>query len=65
MLLVAENFVEQGLGVGSLVTKKIYQKIICMRKKIMQFAWFAAVILFHKVLNETSQLFLHTKSDSF
>ena len=64
MLLFTENFVEQGLGVGSLVTKKIYRKVIGMPKKLTQFGWFAAVILFHKVLNETSQLSLFTESDS-
>ena len=35
-----------------------------MPKKLTQFGWFAAVILFHKVLNETSQLSLFTESDS-
>ena len=34
------------------------------QKKLTQFGWFAAVILFHKVLNETSQLSLFTESDS-
>ena len=45
MLLFAENVVEQGSGVDSLVTKM-----------------FAAAILFYKVLNETSQLFLYMES---
>ena len=35
-----------------------------MRKKFMQFGWFAAAILFYKVLNETSQLSLYMESDS-
>ena len=30
----------------------------------MQFSWFAAAILFYKVLNETSQLSLYMESDS-
>ena len=29
----------------------------------MQFGWFAAAILFYKVLNETSQLSLYMESD--
>ena len=45
---------EQGLDIDSLVTKKMYPKIIGMQKKFMQFGWFAAAILFYKVLNETS-----------
>ena len=64
MLLFAENVVEQGSGVDSLVTKKMYPKIIGMRKKFMQFGWFATAILFYKVLNETSQLSLYIESDS-
>ena len=64
ILLFAENVVEQGLGVDSLVTKKMYPKIIGMRKKFMQFGWFATAILFYKVLNETSQLSLYIESDS-
>ena len=64
MLLFADNVVEQGLGVDSLVTKKMYPKIIGMRKKFMQFGWFATAILFYKVLNETSQLSLYIESDS-
>ena len=64
MLLFAENVVEQGSGVDSLVTKKMYPKIIGMRKKFTQFGWFAAAILFYKVLNETSQLSLYMESDS-
>ena len=64
MLLFAENVVEQGSGVDSLVTKKMYPKIIGMRKKFMQFGWFAAAIQFYKVLNETSQLSLYMESDS-
>ena len=63
MLLFAENVVEQGLGIDSLTTKKMYSKIIGMRKKFTQFGWFAAAILFYKVLNETSQLSLYMKSD--
>ena len=64
MLLFAENVVEQGSGVDSLVTKKMYPKISGMRKKFTQFGWFAAAILFYKVLNETSQLSLYMESDS-
>ena len=64
MLLFAENVVEQGSGVDSLVTKKMYPKIIGMRKKFTQFGWFAAAILFYKVLNETSQFSLYMESDS-
>ena len=41
----------------------MYPKIIGMRKKFTQFGWFAAVILFYKVLNETSQLLLYMESD--
>ena len=33
------------------------------KKKFMQFGWFAAAILFCKVLNETSQLSLYMESD--
>ena len=64
MLLFAEIFVEEGLSIGSLVTKNIYPKVIGMQKEFMQFGWFAAVILFHKVLNETSRLSLFTESHS-
>ena len=64
MLLFAENVVEQGSGVDSLVTKKMYPKIIGMRKKFTQFGWFAAAILFYKVLNETSQFSVYMESDS-
>ena len=64
MLLFAGNVVEQGSGVDSLVTKKMYPKIIGMRKKFTQFGWFAAAIQFYKVLNETSQLSLYMESDS-
>ena len=53
----------QGSGIDLLVTKKMYPKIIGMRKKFTQFGWFAAVILFYKVLNETSQLLLYMESD--
>ena len=35
-----------------------------MRKKFMQSGWFAAAILFYKVLNETSQFSLYMESDS-
>ena len=63
MLLFAENVVGQGSGIDLLVTKKMYPKIIGMRKKFTQFGWFAAVILFYKVLNETSQLLLYMESD--
>ena len=34
MLLFAENVVEQGSGIDSLVTKKMYPKIIGMQKKL-------------------------------
>ena len=62
--LFAENVVKEGSGIDSLVTKKMYPKIIVMRKKFMQSGCFAAAILFYKVLNETSQLSLHMESDS-
>ena len=62
MLLFAGNVVEQGSGVDSLVTKKMYPKISGMRKKFTQFGWFAAAILFYKVLNETSQLSLYMEN---
>ena len=62
--LFAENVVKEGSGIDSLVTKKMYPKIIVMRKKFMQSGWFAVAILFYKVLNETSQLSLHMESDS-
>ena len=64
MLLFAENVVEQGSGIDLLVTKKIYPKIIGMQKRFTQFGWFAAGIVFYKVLNETSQLSLYMESDS-
>ena len=64
MLLFAENVAEQHSGVNSSVTKKMYPKIIGMQKKFMQFGWFAAAILFYKVLNETSQLSLYMECDS-
>ena len=64
MLLFAENVVGQSSGVDSLVTKKMYPKIIGMRTKFTQFDWFAAAIPFYKVLNETSQLALYMESDS-
>ena len=63
MLLFPENVVEQDLGVDSLATKKMHPKIIGIQKKIHQFGWFAAAILFCKVLNETSQLSLYMESD--
>ena len=63
MLLFAENVVEQGSGIDSLVTKKMYQKSIGLRKKFMLFGWFAAAILFYKVLNETLQLSQYMESD--
>ena len=49
MVLFAENVVEQGSGVDLLVTKKMYPKIIGIRKKFTQFGSFAAAILFYKV----------------
>ena len=64
MLLFAENVVEQDSGIDSLVTKKMFPKIIGMQKKIMLFGWFATAILFYKVLNKTSQLSLFIESDS-
>ena len=64
MLLFAENVVEQDSGIDSLVTKKMFPKIIGMQKKIMLFGWFATAILFYKVLNKTSQLSLSIESDS-
>ena len=64
MLLFAENVVKQGSGVDSLVTKKMYPKIIGVRKKFTQFGWFAAAILVYKVLNKTSQLSLYMENDS-
>ena len=64
MLLFAENVVEQDSGIDSLVTKKMFPKIIGMQKKIMLFGWFATAILFYKVLNKTSQLSLCIESDS-
>ena len=42
----------------------MYPKIIRMQKKFTQFGWFAAAILFYKVLNETSQFSLYMESDS-
>ena len=53
-----------GFSVDSLVTKKMYQKIIGMQKKFTQFGWFAAAILFYKVLNETLHLSLYMERDS-
>ena len=35
-----------------------------MRKKFMQFGWFAVAILFYKVLSETLQLSLYMESES-
>ena len=64
MLIFAENVVEQGSGVDLLVTKKNIPKDYgIMKKKFMQFCWFAAAILFYKVLNETSQLSLYMESN--
>ena len=61
MLIFAENVLEQGSGVDLLVTKKNIPKDYgIMKKKFMQFCWFAAAILFYKVLNETSQLSLYS-----
>ena len=54
MLLFAENVVEEGLGVDSLVTKKMYPKTTG-----------TAAILFYKVLDETSQMFLNTEVIQF
>ena len=44
--------------------KKCIQRLLEYKKKFMQFGWFAAAILFYKVLNETSQLSLYMESDS-
>ena len=41
------NVVEQGSGVDSLVTKKMYPTITGVQKKFTQCGWFAAVILFY------------------
>ena len=51
MLLFAENVVEQDSGIDSLVTKKMFPKIIGMQKKIIYAVWL--VCYCHSILQSS------------
>ena len=63
-MLFAENVEEQVSGKESLVTKKMYPKIIGFKKKWKELKFLASANTFFGVLNETAHVFYLMEGDA-